>query len=233
MSLKNNPQLVLNVRLRDDDSFTNFLGNTNSQASGILQNSLHNDDFFILLHGGQTSGKSHLLHAACQSFQLSGKSVVSIPLAEHADLSPGILDGLDSCQLVCLDDLDTVFGIKDWELAVFDLYNRVQLSGGKLLAAVSVAPANLQCQLPDLLSRLRFGVSIALSELSDAEKSDVLIARAKQRGIELPGEVANYIMNRNDRNLEHLLGVLQLLDDVSLSAKRKLTIPFVKSVLGW
>ncbi len=233
MSVNNSRQLVLNVRLRDDDSFTNFLGNTNSKASGILQHSLYSDDFFVLLHGGQGTGKSHLLNAACRSYQLSGKTAVSIPLGEHLGLSPAILEGLDGFQLVCLDDLDSVFGIQDWEMAVFDLYNRVQLSGGKLLAAVSVAPNHLRCQLQDLLSRLRFGISIALDELPDAEKSEVLTTRARQRGMELTNEVVRYIMNRSDRSLNHLLDVLQKLDDVSLSAKRRLTIPFVKSVLGW
>ena len=61
----------------------------------------------------------------------------------------------------------------------------------------------------------------------------VLQARAEQRGLVLNDEVAGFIMRRSSRRLGALLSVLDQLDENSLRAQRRLTIPFVKSVMGW
>jgi len=46
-------------------------------------------------------------------------------------------------------------------------------------------------------------------------------------------EVADYIVSRARRSASELLSTLDQLDLASLSAKRKLTRPFVKEILGW
>ena len=45
-------------------------------------------------------------------------------------------------------------------------------------------------------------------------------------------EVAEFMLHHWQRDLPSLFGALQQLDRASLAAKRKLTIPFVKSVLN-
>jgi DnaA family protein len=51
--------------------------------------------------------------------------------------------------------------------------------------------------------------------------------------MELPDDVARYILHRGPRQLSELCRSLDTLDRASLSAQRKLTIPFVKQALGW
>jgi DnaA family protein len=46
-------------------------------------------------------------------------------------------------------------------------------------------------------------------------------------------DVASYIMRRAPRRLGDLLGILDILDENSLQAQRRLTIPFVKTVMDW
>ena len=36
-----------------------------------------------------------------------------------------MLDGLENIDLVCLDDIQLIAGNKEWQQAVFDLYNRM------------------------------------------------------------------------------------------------------------
>jgi DnaA family protein len=59
------------------------------------------------------------------------------------------------------------------------------------------------------------------------------MARAEQRGLVMGDEVAGFILRRAPRRLGELLGILDCLDENSLQAQRRLTIPFVKSVMGW
>jgi DnaA family protein len=63
--------------------------------------------------------------------------------------------------------------------------------------------------------------------------NDSLILRARQRGFDLLDEVASFILTRGPRDMAGLSGVLDRLDQASLTAKRKLTIPFVKAEMGW
>jgi DnaA family protein len=59
------------------------------------------------------------------------------------------------------------------------------------------------------------------------------MARAEKRGLVMADDVAGYIMRRAPRRLGDLLGILDILDENSLQAQRRLTIPFVKEVMGW
>jgi DnaA-homolog protein len=57
--------------------------------------------------------------------------------------------------------------------------------------------------------------------------------RARNRGMELGDSVADYILTRAERKLGALMSILDELDKSSLEQKRKLTVPLVKSTLGW
>ncbi|VEI48745.1 DNA replication initiation factor [Actinobacillus equuli] len=50
--------------------------------------------------------------------------------------------------------------------------------------------------------------------------------------MELSDEVANFLLKRLDRDLQTLSTELDRLDRASLQAQRKLTVPFVKEILG-
>ena len=49
----------------------------------------------------------------------------------------------------------------------------------------------------------------------------------------LAPDVLNYIFQRHARDLQSLLEVLDRLDELSLAEKRRLTIPFVRQMMGW
>jgi DnaA family protein len=55
---------------------------------------------------------------------------------------------------------------------------------------------------------------------------------AEQRGLELSDEVANFLLRRLPRDMHTLCSFLDELDIASLTAQRKLTVPFVRGVLG-
>jgi len=72
-----------------------------------------------------------------------------------------------------------------------------------------------------------------LEQARDEDKQQILIFRAARRGLQMPAEVANYIVNRAPRGLSRLLELLDQLDAASLAEKRSLSIPFVKEQLNW
>ena len=90
---------------------------------------------------------------------------------------------------------------------------------------------NMPIELLDLRSRLNCGLVIQINELNDPEKIKTLQLHAQQRGLTLPTSVGHFLLKRCARNMHDLLKLLDKLDEASLIAQRKLTIPFVKKTL--
>jgi DnaA family protein len=118
-----------------------------------------------------------------------------------------------------------------WEEAFFYLYNRLHDAGKRLIVTANVLPKSLGLVLPDLVSRLSWGVVFQIQGLTDTEKLQVLTLRAQRRGMTLSEDVGKFILNHCPRHMATLSSAFEALDKASLAAQRKLTIPFVKTVL--
>lgn len=230
-------QLPLGIKLRDEATFANYFHGPNDAVVAAVADfadlQREPQDNCLLLWGPEGSGRSHLLQAACHAVADADGSAMYLPLDELADESPTLLDGMESVELLCLDQLDAVVGRADWEEALFHLYNRLREQGGRLLIAASAAPRALGLALPDLASRLGWGLVFQLQALDDQGKQEVLKLRAAQRGLQLSDEVARYILSRGARGMVELFAALERLDQASLQAQHRLTIPFVKREMGW
>lgn len=230
-------QLPLGVRLRDDATFANYYPGANAAALGYVERLCEAEagwaESLIYLWGGEGVGRSHLLQAACLRFEQRGEQTVYLPLAEVVEYGPELLDNLEQCELVCLDDLDALAGRGEWEEALFHLFNRLRDSGRRLLLAASASPRELPVRLADLQSRLSLALVFQLHALSDEDKLRALQLRASRRGLHLSDEVGRFILTRGERSMSALFELLERLDQASLQAQRKLTIPFLKETLGW
>jgi len=227
-------QLTLQVALRDDARFANFYPGSNAQVVSALQGQwTTSGESYLYLWGPPGAGVSHLLQAACHYAEGIGHQSMYLPLADLKDVGPGMLEGIDQLPLVAIDDVQAVMGDDAWEEALFHLFNRIRDRQSHLLIAGDRAPLQLSASLADLSSRLSWGVVYQVEPLSDEDKVQALILRARQRGFDLMDDVAVFIMNRGPRDMAGLCRILDRLDQASLTAQRRLTIPFVKSELGW
>lgn len=229
-------QLALNLKLRDGSSFDNFFAARNREAmqsvvtacgtaatsSGKLTT--------VFLWGEPGSGKTHLLEAACRAAQADGLSPAYVSLTEARTLSVDLLEGLEQSQLVALDDVQSIVGVAAWETAVFRLYEGLRAHGGVLLATAKSNPASLGLHLPDLATRLAADLVYQLYLLADDDKVTALCQRATHRGLQLAPEVARYVLARYPRDLHALFRLLDRIDNASLAAQRRITIPFVRSL---
>ncbi len=226
-------QLSLGVHLQDAATFSNFYRGQNPPIVDYLPEMLEQPGFrFVYLWGKQDSGKSHLLQASCNyahQLQLSHSYLACTQGLEHQIER---LHQLDQ-DLVCLDDLEQALGKPALEEALFHAFNRLRDQGKMLIITATGSPTSLPVQLADLASRLAWGLTYQLQVLNDEDKLAALIMRAQQRGLQMPDEVARYLLNRSTRRLSGLFATLDQLDEASLKEKRKLTIPFVRQALKW
>lgn len=221
-------QLPLNVQLPSNQTFATLVAGPNTEAYTLVRSA---QDNLVYLWGTAGVGKSHLLHAICSE---QTEQVIYLPLAElKHNMQAGVLRGLESYALICLDDIDAVLTDKEWCFEVFALLNRVRDEvRTRLLVTASTSPGQLQSAYPDVQSRLSWGVVLQLKRLNDAQKIQALQQRAHAMGLELRSDTAQFMVQRLGRDLEDLMQRLERLDEASIAAQRKLTIPFVKAVLG-
>jgi DnaA-homolog protein len=227
-------QLPLAINLNDEATFASFCWNNNEFLQKQLLSILSGcSDRLFYLWGEGGSGKSHLLQACCQFISEKNQSAIYLPLKLLKECGPQILEGIDEHFLVCLDDIDYIAGDKFWEEALFHLYNRIRDQEKTILIMTSQSsPTNTAILLPDLRSRLSWGLVLQLTELLDDDKVLALQTLATKRGFTLPIAVCQYLINRCARNMHDLYDLLNRLDEASLIAQRKITIPFVKSILN-
>jgi len=229
-----NPQMALGLQLKDNTTLANYFGEGNRELLTCLHTLANGrGERFIYFWGTKGVGKTHLLQACCHTANKVGLTTFYLPLKELQTLKPNILEDLESLHLVCIDDVQAIAGHALWEEAFFNFFNRMKDEGKRLVIAGSQLPQHLGIQLPDLVSRLMAGPVFQVHELSDEQKIDALLLRARALGLNLSQEVAQFLFRRLDRDLGSLFSALNELDQASLAAKRKLTIPFVKSVLGF
>ena len=227
-----NQQLVLGMALQDSARFDNFLAGDNRELVTQLEALADRQETQQLFcSAGPGLGKTHLLQAVCQRVAQAGRSAIFIPLDQHATLSPSLLEGLENMQVLCLDNVDRIAGNRAWEQALFGCYNALRERRGCMVFSARKLPAQLPFTLADLRSRLEWGAVYQLQPLTDAQRLQALQLRASGRGFDLPEATGQYLMKRVPRDMTALFGLLERLDEASLSAQHKLTIPFVKTIL--
>ena len=222
-------QLPLGIELKPARDFGSFILGRNAEAVARLR---HNQDLFLYLWGEPGCGKSHLLQATCRQQNELGNRCAYVPLMEFAELQPTMLEGLEEMDLVCLDDLEQLAGADAWELALFNLFNQLRERQARLLVSAHQPPNQLPIRLQDLASRLTWGPCYHLISLDDDGRLELLIRHARQRGLELSSDTAGFLLQRIPRDVHFLTRVIERLDQASLAAQRRLTLPFVRKVLG-
>jgi DnaA family protein len=143
-----------------------------------------------------------------------------------------VLEGLRQLECLCIDDIDSVIGQKEWERGIFAVLQGIEEGGGRLIAAAGSPPALLKWALPDLGSRFSASAVFQLRVLDEAEQQAALQLRARLRGVELPDETSRWLQRRYSRDMRKLYELLDTLDEAALVAQRRLTIPFIREVLG-
>lgn len=187
---------------------------------------------WLYLHGASGTGKSHLLIGACRAAIESHRDARYVSLARLPAPRNEAIAGIDTRGLLAIDDVQVIAGDREAERALFDLYNRAQSTDAGMLFAACAPPAEIGICLPDLVSRLAMCTQHALRPLDDAGRRAMLRVLAGRLGLRLDDEVLDWWFARQPRDPASLVALLQRVDRASLAAQRRITIPFLRELLG-
>lgn len=225
-------QLPLGVRLQDRATFDSFVAGPNTQVLARLQAMASGERAVAWVCGLAGSGRTHLLHAVCAAAPLTLR-VAYLPLATlpHSEAVTAVFESAGEVDVLCLDDLDHLVGEPTAERALFSAYRRLEERQRSLLVSASQPPAALLWTLADIGSRFAASDVFVLHPLDEAAQHEALTRRAAGRGLDLPEETARYLLRRSPRDMASLCRLLDDIDVASLSAQRRLTVPFVRALL--
>ena len=209
-------QLLLDIRPPARPELARFVAGRNielmAQSKAMLDGAAA--ERMAYLWGAPGSGKSYLLAAWAHACRTRGMTV---------DFS-----GQQAAQAVIADQVESWSAAQ--QHAGFAAFNRVREAGGLWLAAGSAAPAELPL-MPELQTRLGWGLVFQMQALDDAEKRAALAQHAETLGFRLESQVADYLLNHTARDMQSLLRVLEALDRFSLETRRPITLPLLRQLL--
>ncbi len=134
-------QMTLGVQLKERATFESFLTGRNQELIAHLKHAVAaTPPGTTWLAGPHAAGKSHLLQAVCAGLG-PGKRAAYLPLETLLPFGPGTLDGVESLDVACYDDVQVVAGLEDWEQRLFSLWQRALERGSLLLFAARENPA--------------------------------------------------------------------------------------------
>lgn len=219
---QNNRQLLLDLIPEHPPTLENFATGGNADALTALAAWLlpENREPCLFLWGESGAGKTHLLRACTAHYTDAADDpklgTLASPSADATFIAIDNVEALDA----------------DGQIALFNHFNRLRATGGRLLAAAKVPPLQLSATLrEDLRTRLGSGLIFRLRPLSDDEKIAALTAQAEQRGMRLSPDALDYVLARAPRDMRSLSAFLAALDRYSLEHKRPLTLPLLREVL--
>ncbi len=225
------PQIPLPLEPRRISGLADFVPGPNGAVVEAVRDVAVRPDSSLFLAGPAGGGKTHLLNAACLAAREAGHTAFYLGLRTLGEAATASLDGLESTDLVCLDDLHAVAGNPAWEEALFHFINRLRARRGSLLVASRERLRRLPLELPDLASRLAWGLRLELQPLEDDDKREVLARHARTLGIELPDEVGRYLLSRGARDMTTLVGLVTRLQQAAFREKRQLTVPLARRLM--
>ena len=208
-------QLVLDIRPPSQPELARFVIGRNVELMAQLAAMCDGRavERAVYLWGEPGSGKSYLLAAWANACRVAG-----LVVGESEDADAVVFDGAECWSA-------------ERQREVFTVYNRVREKGGLFVAAGAMPPAQLGI-LPDLRTRLGWGLVFQILPLDDAEKRAALIECAVGLGVALDPVVADYLLTHTSREMQHLLATVDALDRLSLATRRPITLPLLKTLLA-
>lgn len=225
------PQLPLALRAPPDQRLERYLGAPAGLLDRLQALAAGDTVDAMYLQGTGATGKTHLLVGTCALATSLARRATYLALSNVRGHLRAASEGLEG-DLVALDDVDALAGHREDEVALFDLHNRLRDGGCSVLYAASAAPDAMPLVLPDLRSRLSQCTRWILPVLDDGARAELLRQRAAARGLDFDDSALEWMLRRCSRDLGSLTALFERLDRASLAAQRRLTVPFLRKVLG-
>ncbi len=175
----------------------------------------------LALHGPRGCGKSHLVQVL--AVRAKTRIIAAADLPMDADFGAELPD------IVVVENGPPPGA---GETALFHLINWLREHGRSLLLTGRAAPARWPVALPDLGSRLAAVTAVAITAPDENLLAAVMLKQFADRQILVEPKLVAFILARIERSFGAVQSVVAALDQASLAAGRRVTIPLAREILS-
>jgi chromosomal replication initiator protein len=199
----------------------------------------------LLLYGGTGLGKTHLMFAAGNQMRALNPAAKVMYLRSEQfmnaftkalyDKSSGGMDafkrqfqGIDA---LLIDDIQFFAGKDRTQEEFFHTFNALFDGRQQIILTCDRYPREVEGLEPRLKSRLGWGLSVAIDPPDFETRAQIVLAKARERGTEVPAEVAHLIAKKMRSNVRELEGAINKLVAEAGFAGRALSLEFAQETL--
>jgi DnaA family protein len=217
-------QLALDLGPPPPPTFGNFVVGDNREAldaaRALLEAPRGAASRVLYLWGPPSSGRTHLLRA------LTGAAPAGTARALDPGSAPDAFAFEPTVRLWTIDDCDRLDPAR--QAAAFHLFDAVAADGGAALACAGGQPPGRLALMPELATRLGWGLVLQLRRLSEADTARALARTLADRGLTAAPDVVPWLMTHAPRDMGSLRAVVDALDGYALARKRAITVPLLR-----
>jgi len=196
----------------------------------------------LLLYGGTGLGKTHLMQAAGNLMRRNNPDMKVLYLrseqffsAMMKALTEKSMDQFKrqfhSVDALLIDDIQFFAGKDRTQEEFFHTFNALFDGKQQIILTCDRYPKEVENLEPRLKSRLGWGLSVAIEPPDFETRAAILLSKARERGIELPSDVALLIAKRMRSNVRDLEGALNTLAARANFTGRAISLEFAQETL--
>ncbi|MBM4022327.1 MAG: chromosomal replication initiator DnaA [Planctomycetes bacterium] len=180
----------------------------------------------LVIHGPSGVGKTHLLEGICGRFRESHPSACAVYLAAeqfttgflqglHGGGLPGFRRSCRSAELLVVDDLQFFVGKRATIQELQQTIDHFLRQGRQVVLGCDREPEALGELGPELLARLRGGMTARLLPPDYDVRREIVAALCRSRRLDVPDEVVHYVASHMTRHARELYGAVNRLEATS------------------
>ena len=217
-------QLIIDMPKRPALDREDFMVNEcNQEAIQFIDNFYQRKIKSGVLIGPKGSGKSHLVNVFCKNFE---KEKWIISEKKEKDIYKVFQEN----NVVIIEDIDLIASL-DEEKYLFHSINLSKELNIILLLTSGLDLSKINIKTPDLRSRLDSIQSVNILEPNDDLMNILILKLFHDRQILIKPNIISYLMQRVERSYLGISEIVDLIDNVSLSKKKSISINLIKELL--
>ena len=197
----------------------------------------------LFLHGNVGLGKTHLLQAICFTLIQNWKDVRILFLScetfvnhfisalENGDLQK-FRNKYRNVDVLVVDDIHLLANKERTQEEFFHTFNTLYNSGKQIILSSDSPPKDIPTLQERLVSRFKWGLVTEIEPPCYETRMAILKRKGRERGNELPEEVAQLIAERVDTNIRELEGAVNKLYSFANVTGEPITVSFTRQVLS-
>ena len=137
-----------------------------------------------------------------------------------------------SIDVLLLDDIQFLAGKQATQNTFFHIFNHLHQHQRQLVMSSDCRPSDLDGMEPRLISRFKWGMTVALEKPDYELRRKFLVMKAAQDGLNIADDVLDFIANHVTESVRELEGVMVALLAHATMLGQDITIDLARSVIG-